>query len=107
MNYCSYAVGVIFFIGGDDLQRIITELKDVLDVETLGLHLGIRLPALLKIKEDYHRLEKQKIQVLYHWLKRMEIIESKRSEEPTWTRLAEAIAELNPKLSEKIRRQYC
>ena len=107
MTYCSYAVDVIFFIDGDDLQRIITELNNVTDVQTLGVNLGIRQPALLKIMNSYDWLEKQKMQVLYYWLKRLEIIERKQSEEPTWARLAEAIAELDPKLSKKIWRNYC
>ena len=87
---------------------IITELNDVSNVQTLALNLGIRPSALIKIMADYpQQVETQKMHVLYHWLKRVEIIESKQSENPTWTRLAEAVARLDFALSERIRHQYC
>ena len=109
VNCSGYAVHVLFFvIGEDDLQRIITELNNVSNVQTLALNLGIRASALIKIMAEYpQQLETQKMHVLYHWLKRTEIIGSKRSQHPTWTRLAEAVARLDLTLSERIQRQYC
>ena len=99
---------VYVFIGEDNLQRIITELSDISNVATLALNLGIRASALIKIMAEHpQQVEAQKMHVLYHWLKRKEIIEDKRSEYPTWTGLAEAVARLDLTLSERIRHQYC
>ena len=108
VNYGGCVAGIIFFIGEDDLQRIITELRDMSDVEPLALNLGIRMTAWLRIMAEHpQQVETQKRRALYHWLKRMEIIESKQSEHPTWIGLAEAVAGFDPMLSEKIRRQHC
>ena len=98
-----YDLGVIFSYttGEDDLQKIVTELSDI----ALALNLGIRMSAWLKIEAEHpQQVEKQKMRVLYYWLKRMEIIESKMSEDPTWARLAEAVAKIDPKI---IRCKYC
>ena len=108
VNYGGYVAGVIFFIGEDDLQSIATELRDMSDVEPLALSLGIRMTAWLRIASEHpQQVETQKRRVLYHWLKRMEIIGSKQSERPSWAGLAEAVAGFDPMLSERIRRQHC
>ena len=94
-------------IDEDDLQRIVTELNDIFDVQTLGLGLGIRMSSLEKIKTDNPQVEQQKTQVIYYWLKRRNIIREKQGERPTWTGLAYAVARLDPTLSEKIQHQHC
>ena len=91
----------------DDLDEIVTELKDINDVEELGLKLGVRMSALESIKIDYQPLKKQKTQVIYHWLKRKDIVRQKQNERPTWGALADAIASLDPSLSARIRNKYC
>ena len=94
--------------GEDNLPKVIAELSDISKVEALALNLGMRMSAWQKIMAEYpQQVEKQKMLVLYYWLKRMKIIESKQSERPTWIGLAEAVAGFDPAMSERIRRQYC
>ena len=88
------------------MQTIVTELKDISDVQGLGLNLGIRMSALERIMTDYQPLDKQKTKVIYHWLKRKDIIRRKQNEHPTWGALADAVASLDPSLSEKIHHQH-
>ena len=94
------------FTDEDDLETVVTELNDVADVECLGLSFGIRMSALDKIKLDYPQLEGQKRRVIYYWLKRKEIVRRKQNEHPTWSGLADAVARLDPSLSERIRHQH-
>ena len=90
------------------MQEILTEFSDICDVETLGLGLGLRLSALEKIMTEHpQQLEKQKICVFSHWLKRRDIVRKKQNELPTWTGLADAVTRLDPKLSERIQCLYC
>ena len=90
------------------MRKVLIELNDISDVETLGLDLGIRMSALEKIMTEHpQQLEKQKTRVIYHWLKGREIVREKQGEPPTWTGLADAVSRLDPTLSERIRRQYC
>ena len=97
----------IFVTDEDDLDVIVTELKDISDVLKLGLALGIRKSALDKIMQDKINLEKQMIEVIHYWLTRREIVRQKQGECPAWSRLADAVDRLNPSLSEKIRHQHC
>ena len=90
----------------DDLEAIVTELDDIIDVERLGLHLGIRMSTLERIQADYSSLERQKTEVICHWLKRRDIIQQKQDERPTVGELADVVARLNPSLSRRIRHKY-
>ena len=89
------------------MQEILTEFSDICDVETLGLDLGIRMSSLEKIMTEHPQLERQKTRVIYHWLKRRDIVQEKQDKHPTWTELADAVTKLDPTLSERIRRHYC
>ena len=89
----------------DDLETVVSVLNDIADVECLGLNLGIRMSALDKIKVDYPHLEGQKRRIIYHWLKRKDIVRRRQNEPPTWDGLADAVAILDCTLSKKIRNQ--
>ena len=89
------------------MDTIVTELKGITDVLELGLALGIRKSALDQIMQDNTKLEKQKIQVIHYWLTRKEIIRQKQRECPRWDGLADAVARVNPLLSNTIRHQHC
>ena len=93
--------------GEDDLDTILTEVRDIVDVLELGLALGIRKSALDKIMTDNRNLEHQKLNVIYYWLTRREIVRKKQNEHPTWGGLADAVDCVNPTLSERIRHKYC
>ena len=100
--------GNLFSTDEDDLEDVITELNDITDFEGLGLALGIRMSALEKIALDYPcKVDKQKTKVIYYWLTRKDIVRQRQRESPTWDGLADAVARLNPSLSESIRRQHC
>ena len=91
----------------DDLDTVIAAVYGIADAECLGLNLGIRLSALDKIKVDYPQLEKQKTRVIHYWLQRRDIVRKRQNERSTWDALANAVANLDPSLSERIRHQYC
>ena len=91
----------------DDLDTIVTELKDITDALELGLALGIRKSALDKIKQDNAKLEMRKIEVIHYWLTRRDIIRKKQGEYPGWSGLADAVDRVNPSLGDKIRHQHC
>ena len=88
------------------MQAIATELKDITDVEALGLELGIRMSALERIMIDYPLLERQKKKVIFYWLKRRDIVRHKQNEHPTWNGLANAVAAFDPFLSKKIHHKH-
>ena len=56
---------------------------------------------------DYQQQKRQKTKVIYHWLKRKDIVRQKQNELPTWAGLAESVASLDPVLSKRIRDQHC
>ena len=85
------------------MATILFELDDISDVHRLGLHLGLRMSALDKIRIDCHKLKDQKLTVIYYWLTRRDIVRRKQNEHPTWGRLADAVASLYPALGERIR----
>ena len=91
----------------DDLETAVTELDNITDVEGLGLALGIRMSALEKIMLNCSNLDKQKTKVIYHWLIRKDIVRQRQGESPTWNGIADAVARLNPSLSERIHRRHC
>ena len=94
-------------IDEDNLETVVSELHDVTDVEGLGLALGLRMSALKKITLDYPKLEKQKTEVIYHWLTRRDIVRQRQGEFATWNGLANAMYKLNPSLMERIRYKHC
>ena len=89
------------------MQRIVTELTAISDIVSLGLELGIRMSALEEIKADNPQVKQQRMQVVYYWLKRRDIVRTRQDECPTWTGLANAVGSLDHALSERIRCQYC
>ena len=51
-------------------------------------------------------MKEQKIEVIKYWLKRREIIRDMQSHPPTWSQLADAVAEEDVALSDHIRHKY-
>ena len=49
----------------------------------------------------------QKVQVIKCWLTRTKLIEERQTSPPTWTQLADAVANEDAALSERIRLKYC
>ena len=88
------------------MEAIVTELDGITDVVRLGLYLGVRMSALEKIEASYPSLERQKTEVIYHWLKRSNVIQQKQDECPTVGELTDAVARLNPSSSRRIRHKY-
>ena len=94
--------------GVADLQQIRTEIRYVTQVMSLGLNLGLYMPAIEKIQIEHKALDEQKAHILSAWLQRQDIIPEMQSRLPTWSELAEALAkDNNNALSMKIRRKYC
>ena len=89
------------------MQRVIAEIESVRRVQSLGQALGVQKSAVEKIQKEYASVEEQKIQVVYYWLQRIEIVPEKSSCSPTWSELASAVANENASLSEHIQRTYC
>ena len=83
------------------------EIKSVSQVQSLGLALGLLASAIEKIQKDYVLLKEQKIELIKCWLRRREIIRQMQSCPPTWSQLAEAIAEDDVALSKSIRSKHC
>ena len=52
-------------------------------------------------------MKEQKIEVIKCWLKHREIIRDMQSCPPTWNQLADAVAEEDAALGDRIRHQYC
>ena len=69
--------------------------------------LGLGFSALDEIKSNSATVKKQKIQVLKYWLRGRVIEEQMRSCPPTWSQLADAVAEQSIRISDRIRRKYC
>ena len=61
-----------------------SELQDMIDWRTFGLHLGIRMPKLESIKVDCSTLAERRIEMLSEWQKNVT---------PTWTAVVQALAE--------------
>ena len=88
-----------------DLQKVLREIRSVSHVQNLGLALGVLMSLIDKTREDYALVEDQKIEVMYCWLRRTDILREKQSCLPTWSELADAVADENVALSEEIRRK--
>ena len=90
-----------------DLLRVLKEIYHVTQVTSLGLSLGLYMPAIVKIQTDYKTLADQKTWIVYAWLQRQDIIPERQSQLPTWSELADAVAEESTAISMDIRRKYC
>ena len=66
-----------------ELVELVSELQDVIDWRTFGLHLGIRMPKLESIKADYQTLTERRIEMLNEWQKNVT---------PTWSAVVQALA---------------
>ena len=93
--------------GVADLQRILEEIHHVTKVMSLGLNLGLYMPAIVKIQTDHKTLDDQKAWIVYAWLQRQDIIPDMQSHLPTWSELANAVAKESTALSMTIRHKYC
>ena len=71
-------------------------LESISDWQTLGLFLGLSLPELEIIRDDFQRHHPCMQKMLAVWLS--------STEEPTWTKLAEGLKKMhNYEVAEKIR----
>ena len=91
----------------DNLHQVLKEVHHITKVAQLGLNLGLHPTAVVKIQIQYNALEDQKIWIIYAWLQRNDIIPDKQSCLPTWSELADAVANENNALSRSIRLKYC
>ena len=64
------------------LVELVSELQDVIDWRTFGLHLGIRMPKLESIKADYQTLAERRTEMLNEWQKNVT---------PTWSAVVQAL----------------
>ena len=76
-------------------------------VQSLGLALGLVISAIDEIRKDFTSVKEQKIQVIKYWLKRTEIIRTMQACPPTWSQLADAVADEDVSLSDHIRHKHC
>ena len=90
-----------------DLQEVLREIKSISQVKSLGLALGLLISAIEEIQKDFTSVKEQKIEVIKCWLKRTEIIQKMQSCPPTWSQLADAVADEDAALSDHIRHKYC
>ena len=89
------------------LQKVLVEIKSVSQVESLGLALGLLITAIDQIIKDCATVKQQKIQIIKYWLKRKDIIQEMQACPPTWSLLADAVADEDVALSNQIRSKYC
>ena len=85
-----------------DLQSVLTEIKSVSQLQSLGLALGLLASAIEKIRKEFTSVKEQKIELIKCWLRRMENIREMQSCPPTWSQLADAVAEDDVALSNSI-----
>ena len=90
-----------------DLQDVLEEIKSVTQVQSLGLALGLLISAVDEIQNNFRSVKEQKVRVIKCWLKRTEIIRKRQSCPPTWSQLADAVANDDVALGDSIRRKYC
>ena len=89
-----------------DLQKVLTKIKAVSKVESLGKGLGLLMSAIDVIQKEFVRLEEQKIEIIKYWLKRINLIHEMQPCPPTWSQLADAVADEDSELSDHIRCKY-
>ena len=93
---------MLFALDEHDLQRVLMEIKSVSEVESLGLNLGLLMSAINEIQKDFMTVKKQRIQIISRWLRRTEIIREMQACPPTWSQLADAVADEDSTLSDHI-----
>ena len=93
--------------GVQDLELIIEEIHELSDVERLGLNLGLYMPAIERIQDQYKSPGQQERRIILYWLQRKDIVPNKQACLPTWEALADAVAKQSTALSHKIRAKYC
>ena len=62
-----------------------SELHEVIDWISLGLHLGIKLPELKTIEENYPTLQRRRIELFEKWQKNVT---------PTWSAIVQALVKI-------------
>ena len=62
-----------------------SELHEVIDWISLGLHLGIKLPELKTIEENYPTLQRRRIEMFEKWQKNVT---------PTWSAIVQALVKI-------------
>ena len=62
-----------------------SELHEVIDWISLGLHLGIKLPELKTIEEKYPTLQRRRIELFEKWQKNVT---------PTWSAIVQALVKI-------------
>ena len=87
------------------MEKILVEVRKIVDVQGLGLALGICMTAVEKIMEMGNPA-RQKRQIIFHWLRGKDIIKDRRGQVPTWNLLAEAVEEESPVISQSIRSKH-
>ena len=65
-----------------ELADLVSELQEVIDWITFGLHLGVKIWRLRAIERDYRTIEECRIQMLNEWQKNMT---------PTWSAVVQAL----------------
>ena len=68
------------------MHNVVPEISEIVDWIQLGLQLGLKLPRLREIQANYHTVEECRVNMIHWWLI--------STEEPTWEKLASAIARL-------------
>ena len=106
-RWCALLNFFFLHVDEDDLPKVIQAIQPVNHVGDLGLGLGVRWSTIERIRKENPSVKDQKIQVIYHWLTRTDIVRDKRDELPTWGQLAEAVEGENTALSESIQHKYC
>ena len=107
MFLCSIYILFCFDTGEHNLRLILEEIRQVTDIEGLGLNLGLHISAINKIQDEYKSPEQQKRRIIRHWLRRKDITPDMKSCLPMWEVLADAVAKENFALSFEIRAKYC
>ena len=77
-----------------DLSKVNKVLKNLLEWQLLGLHLGLRYRTLEKIKSDYHKnIDECKMAMLTAWLQQQDDVPQKRV--PSWLVLQAALEKMD------------
>ena len=74
-----------FLYTAAELADLVSELQDLNDWVTFGLHLGIKMPKLEAIKADYPTLGERRTQMLNEWQKKVI---------PTWSSVVQALVRI-------------
>ena len=95
----------ICILACEQLADIINELPNFTEWRMLGLRLGLISGQLDIIEVDYRYAGERLHQVLLKWLRRC--YNQDKYGPPTWSRLADAIEQINPALCVSIHTKHC